>query len=201
MKGIETFLTMLQQQPNSEMVTNPYLQSHCVENLRSYLKLMKRERPRLLLVGEAPGYKGCGITGIPFSSGKLFEQVDHPFLKKLKNSLLLPKIEAENTASIVWRFLVEQQMTPLFWNAYPFHPHPAGNREKNRAPNRQEIAEGVRYLQAIERLFKPQQIAGIGRAGTACAERAFPEYTISYIRHPSYGGKSDFVVGMRQVCS
>jgi uracil-DNA glycosylase len=197
--GIEAFLTALQQQPDSETVSNPYLQPHCVENLRSYLTLMKRERPKLLLVGEAPGYKGCGITGIPFSSGKLFQQVDHPFLKKLKKSLVLPTIEAENTASIVWRFLAEQQLTPLFWNAYPFHPHPAGNREKNRAPNRQEIEQGVEYLHAIERLFKPLQIAGVGRAGSACAERAFPDCTISYIRHPSYGGKRDFVAGMRRL--
>ncbi len=199
MKGIETFLTLLQQQPNSETVTNPYLQSHCVENLRSYLKLMKKERPQLLLVGEAPGYKGCGITGIPFSSGKLFDQVDHPFLKKLKHSLLLPKIEAENTASIVWRFLAERQMTPLFWNAYPFHPHPAGERMKNRAPNRSEISQGIAYLQKIERLFKPTIIAGIGRSGAACATQAFSGCKISYIRHPSYGGKNGFIAGMERL--
>lgn len=199
MEQLEGFLAALQQQSDSETVTNPYRQPYCVDNLRHYLKLMKKERPRLLLVGEAPGYRGCGITGIPFSSGKLFEQVDHPFLKKLKNSLVMPHIESENTAAIVWRFLKEYEVTPLFWNAYPFHPHPAGNREKNRAPNRKEIAQGVTYLQMIDRLFKPEVIAGVGRAGTACATQAFPEYEIRYVRHPSYGGKSDFIAGMERL--
>ena len=199
MESIESFLATLQQQSDSETVTNPYRQSHCVENLRHYLTAMQQERPTLLLVGEAPGYKGCGITGIPFSSGKLFQQVDHPFLKKLRNFLILPKIESENTASMVWRYLAEREITPLFWNACPFHPHPAGNRQKNRAPNRSEVAAGIHYLQAMVQLFRPQQIAGVGHAGTNCARQAFPEREVCYIRHPSYGGKIDFITGMDQI--
>lgn len=196
MSSIESFLRRLQQQPNSDTVTNPYRNAHCVDNLRHYLQLMKQQQPKILLVGEAPGYKGCGLTGIPFSSGKLFQQVDHPLLKKLKSSLVLPQLESENTASIVWRYLAERQVTPLFWNAYPFHPHPSGNRQKNRAPNRREVEAGGWYLQQMVALFSPEQVAGVGHAGTNCARKVLENYTINYIRHPSYGGKGDFVAGM-----
>ncbi|MER6443347.1 hypothetical protein ABT275_44835, partial [Streptomyces sp. NPDC001185] len=34
-------------------------------NLRRYLELMDRVRPRMLLIGEAPGYRGHAVSGIP----------------------------------------------------------------------------------------------------------------------------------------
>src|SRR5689334_17971447 len=37
-------------------------------NLRLYLDLMERIRPSILLLGEAPGYRGHAVTGIPFMS-------------------------------------------------------------------------------------------------------------------------------------
>lgn len=197
---VASFLQALEQQPDSDTVTNPYRSSHCVENLRHYLLQMQQFEPHpVLLVGEAPGYKGCGLTGIPFSSGKIFQQLDHPLLQRLKKQLILPRIEAENTASIVWRHLAEQSVTPLFWNAYPFHPHPADNRNSNRAPSRREIAEGEGYLKMLVALFQPRQIAGVGHAGTACARQAFPDSKVSYIRHPSYGGKRDFIAGVERL--
>jgi len=29
----------------------------------------EKNKSKILIVGEAPGYKGCRITGIPFTSG------------------------------------------------------------------------------------------------------------------------------------
>lgn len=199
MASFEPFLKQLQQQPNTDTVANPYRHPHCVENLRHYLQLMQQEQPQVLLVGEAPGYKGCGLTGIPFSSGKLFQQVEHPFLQRLAPLLEIPVVDAENTASIVWRYLAETGVTPLFWNAYPFHPHPEGDPQKNRAPNGVEISQGVDFLQQLYSHFQPQIVAGVGRAGCRAAEQSFSNFTISYIRHPSYGGKSDFIAGMEQL--
>ena len=37
-------------------------------NLLTYLTKMKSVNPRILLLGEAPGHKGCRLTGIPFTS-------------------------------------------------------------------------------------------------------------------------------------
>ena len=39
-------------------------------NLLTYLTKMKSLNPRILLLGEAPGNKGCKLTGIPFTSWK-----------------------------------------------------------------------------------------------------------------------------------
>jgi len=190
----------LKKQHNKLTVSNPYLEAGVAENLQLYLELMlKIDGKRILLVGEAPGYKGCKITGIPFTSGKVFENVNHPVLSGIKDNLILSKIESENTATIVWNYLVTKNDTPLFWNSFPYHPHLEGNKNKNRAPTNEEIEYGVKFLHALNAIFKPEIIAGIGNSGVDCAKRAFPEMEIKYIRHPSFGGKSEFIEGMNEI--
>ena len=200
MRNISEFIEKLETQKNTSTVSNPYLVKGVSNNLRAYLEVMfETKGDRVLLVGEAPGHRGCKVTGIPFTSGKVFENVDHPVLKKLKSKIKLEKIESENTATIVWNYLSTKENTPLFWNSYPYHPHPVGNEEKNRVPNQEEIEFGVQFLKGLSSLYNPVVIAGIGYAGVECAKRAFPKNEITYIRHPSFGGKSDFIEGMNKI--
>lgn len=202
MPNLDSFYTKLSKRKNTLTVFNPYRDETKLENLKRYIELaFEQSGPRVLLVGEAYGFKGGRLTGIPFSSGKLFDEVDHPFLRQLK-----PKIElnpdtltAENTASIVWRYLCSQNTVPLFWNSFPYHPHPSRIQKKNRAPLKAEIEEGLELLQMLMDVYQPDAIAGLGRKGTDCLQKAFPDQDIRYIRHPSYGGKSDFIDGMNRL--
>lgn len=41
------------------------------DNLLTYLIQMYKLKPRVILVGEAPGYRGCRLTGVPFTSEHL----------------------------------------------------------------------------------------------------------------------------------
>ncbi|MFE8073311.1 uracil-DNA glycosylase [Marinobacteraceae bacterium S3BR75-40.1] len=191
------FVRRLTRRPHSDTVYNPYRSRRRANNLLCYLEAMVAlgDCP-LLLVGEAPGYKGCRQTGLPFSSGRLLSEAPHPFLQQLREQLWIPSQEAENTASMVWEALADYPGVPLFWNAFPFHPHPAGNPRGNRAPRRSEIEDGGRYLRHLVELFQPRAIAGVGRAGESCARMLFPEREIPYLRHPSYGGKREFLAGL-----
>lgn len=194
---LQVFYKALQKRKNSLTVFNPYRQDDKLTNLQAYFEAMLALKPRVLLVGEAPGFKGGRLTGVPFSSGKLYQEVAHPFLLNLRNVLVLPDaLEAENTASIVWRYLLEKKEVPLFWNSFPYHPHPPRIQKKNRAPIKAEIIEGVEFLMLLEKIFQPEVIAGLGRKGVEAAQLAFPEKAINYIRHPSYGGKADFIAAM-----
>lgn len=209
MSNIESFLETLQRQKNTLTVTNPYLDDVAVNNLRLYLKYMLEHMSanpgrRVLLVGEAPGYKGCRITGIPFSSVKVLMSTDHSLFHAIKPQLslsddALSEMTSENTATIVWKCLVDKKTIPLFWNSFPFHPHPKGKENKNRAPNSKEIAQGITYLQQLYTIFQPGIVAGVGVKGVEFARKAYPELPIKYIRHPSYGGKSEFIEGMNSI--
>lgn len=205
MKTIEFFLDSLKRQKTTSTVTNPYLDDGLVNNLRLYLEYMSNiQGKRILLVGEAPGYKGCRITGIPFSSVKVLMGTEHPLFHTIKPQLSLSddalrNMTSENTATIVWQYLVDKKTVPLFWNSFPFHPHPKDKENKNRAPNSKEVAQGIIYLQQLYTIFQPDIVAGIGVKGVECAKRALPELTVKYIRHPSYGGKSEFIEGMNSI--
>ena len=200
MSDIEDFVVDLTKQRNTATVRNPYLEPDAAENLRLYLLAMgKMKGRRILLVGEAPGYKGCGITGIPFSSGRVFDRFDHPLLKEIRGQIKFGRIESENTATIVWEYLCEKNTTPLFWNSFPFHPHAKGNRKSNRAPTAAEVERGIGYLQKLYAMFRPETVGGIGRKGVECAVKAFPRRKIVAIRHPSFGGKAKFIAGMDKI--
>lgn len=200
MSSIKSFLNHLKKYPNSSSVYNPYLRTSIAKNLEHYLQaMMNLKGKRVLLVGEAPGYKGCRITGIPFTSGRIFQDLQHPFLNGLSKKLLFEWIESENTASIVWNYLVDTPRIPLFWNSFPFHPHREKQPLTNRAPNKAEIEYGSRVLQMLFKLYRPDIVAGIGHNGVKGSKAAFPELTIEYIRHPSYGGKVDFIAGMNKI--
>lgn len=202
MENLNEFYQALAKKKNSLTVFNPYQSKANLENLKHYItQVFAASGPKIMLVGEAPGFKGGRLTGVPFSSGKIYTEVEHPFLKTLLPKLILDPVtlSSENTASVVWRYLQDKRNVPLFWNAFPFHPHPSRIQKKNRGPNRAEILEGAFYLKALVDAYQPDIIAGLGRAGTACAQSVLPDEDIRYIRHPSYGGKSDFIKGMDEL--
>ncbi|KAA3641885.1 MAG: hypothetical protein DWP95_05895 [Proteobacteria bacterium] len=176
---------------------NPYRNPDLADNLFQYLLAVKifNSQP-VLLVGEALGYKGGRLTGIPFSCGDMYSRFNHPLLLELKSKLILTTRESENTATMVWEYLTEKQQTPLFWNAFPFHPYQVRRPKTNRAPTAKEIQQGSRYLQQLADIFQPTTIAGIGRKGQLAAQKAFPSHAIQRIRHPSFGGKREFISGM-----
>ncbi|WP_286238364.1 uracil-DNA glycosylase family protein [Neptuniibacter halophilus] len=199
MDELGPFYTRLAKRKNSLTVFNPYREPFKLANLQRYLELVfAQSGPRVMLVGEAPGFKGCRLTGIPFSSGRLFSDIQHPFLKALASQIELDPsdLSHENTASIVWNYLSGKSIVPLFWNAFPFHPHPSRVQKKNRAPNRLEQEEGMSYLTELVDLYQPEYIAGLGRKGADSVQKMFPQRSVAYIRHPSYGGKQDFIQGM-----
>jgi hypothetical protein len=137
------------------------------ERLLRYLE--SRAEAQLLLVGEAPGYRGARVSGIPFTSERQ----------------LTGSGPAEATASIVRRVLVRLGVGDdvLLWNVVPTHP---GRATGNRAPTAAEIRGGVRFL---ELLCAGRRPIAVGRT----AERVLGAPAV---RHPSHGGARDFEAGL-----
>jgi uracil-DNA glycosylase family 4 len=139
------------------------------ERLRAYLA--DRADAGLLLVGEAAGYRGARISGIPFTSERQLTGTG----------------PAEATATIVHRVLEGLGIAAhtLLWNVVPTHP---GTESSNRRPTRAEIEAARPFL---EELAAGRTVLAVGRI--AAETLAAP-----YIRHPSHGGAGAFAEGLRE---
>ena len=143
--------------------------SVCCARLRAYLEA--RDRATTILVGEAAGYRGARVSGIPFTSERQLTGVG----------------PAEPTATIVHRVLAELGVEDdvLLWNAVPTHP---GTATSNRRPTRLEVAAGQRF---VRELARGRRAIAVGRVAAGVLEAP-------YVRHPSHGGAAAFAEGLRR---
>jgi uracil-DNA glycosylase len=134
--------------------------------------LARRLGAQLLLVGEAAGYRGARVSGLPFTSERQLTGTG----------------PAEATATIVHRVLLELGVEDdvLLWNAVPTHPHRPGEPDSNRRPRAEEIAASRPFL---EELARGRRVVPVGRVAEAVLG-------IEGIRHPSHGGAAAFRDGL-----
>ena len=200
MTDIEKFINYLSSFSNLIDSTNLYKgdqieSSIRKENVIRYLTKMKKINSTTLLLGEAPGYKGCRLTGIQFTSEKIlkenyfFSNENYKFINPLN------KLESEISATIVWNELKNYNILPLIWNIYPFHPHQKDNYLTNRTPTLQELKLGKNILMDLMKIFNIKKILTLGRK----AESQLVDLNINsqYIRHPANGGKKEFITGLQ----
>jgi uracil-DNA glycosylase len=180
-------------------VYNQYTNPDILKNLELYLSYLLAYQSEVLAIGEAPGYRGCRLTGIPFTSCAVIRDRKHRIFHTIANEIRLEEVTSETTAKILWDFLNEDMPVPIMWNAFPFHPHQETKPESNRRPNSDEIEEGKIYLRMVHDIYKPSKLCGIGRVGESILKEVFPDKEIVYVRHPSHGGKTDFTQGMKEV--
>ncbi|PJF41350.1 MAG: uracil-DNA glycosylase [Chloroflexi bacterium] len=169
------------------------------ENLRLYLHQMTEIAPRILMVGEAPGYKGCRLTGVPFSNEYLLVNgIDSVGLfgqeRGYRKTDETAKAGREQTATIIWETALKLNIVPLAWNAFPFHPHKAGNTWSNRTPRASELRLGGELLSEFVSLFEIETIIAVGNKAEATLQKL--NVPCAKVRHPAQGGKRDFVAGM-----
>jgi uracil-DNA glycosylase len=138
------------------------------ERLRAYLA--DRADARLLLVGEAAGYRGARVSGIAFTSERLLTGCG----------------PAEATATIVHRVLdgLGISAQTLLWNVVPTHP---GTETSNRRPTRLEIEAARPFL---DELAAGRTVLAVGRIAAEALDSPG-------IRHPSHGGARAFADGLR----
>jgi len=204
---IERFLSALAQTIPPDDTYNEYgagdiRNAERLANLGRYLTTMQARQPQAMLVMEAPGYRGCRLTGVPVTSRKLLrEGVPELGLFGEEQGYTLPddpgfeRIHGEPSATIVWGTLAALGKAPLIWNTFPFHPHKHGEPLTNRRPRKREIEQhGVPFLNALLDIFRPNQVIAIGNVAHETLTGLGMD--VMRVRHPSQGGKNDFVAGL-----
>ena len=208
---IDDFLSRLVQMIVPSHVFNQYDFAHDANairrhNLRLYLAHMSERRPHILLVGEAAGYRGCRLTGVPFTSPFIMRHgLDAVDLFGLSRGFQVsdewPHIQREASATIVWNTLSAGRALPLLWNAFPFHPFRPGEPQSNRTPVAGELRLGQPFWQDLLQIYPVTTVIAVGNRANSALSPWFPQAGVAFrhVRHPAQGGKADFVRGMQAV--
>jgi len=152
-----------------------------------------------LLVGEAPGHKGCAMCGIPLTSQRILNESQHQFIKLLKTSLTVNGNQTERTATIVWEQLEGKKDVPAFWNIFPLHPHEPGLLNINRTPNIMEVSLGLSYLDEVINILQPHTVVAIGEIAASTIENRYNGSRFVKISHPSKRGYAGFISGFAKL--
>jgi uracil-DNA glycosylase len=138
---------------------------------RLCLYLAARAGAEVVLVGEAAGYRGARVSGVPFTSERQ----------------LTGSGPAEASATIVHGVLARLGVAEdvLLWNVVPTHP---GTVSSNRPPRRDEVDAARPFLEEVVR----------GRAVVAVGRVAAAATGAPYVRHPAHGGAAAFEAGLER---
>ena len=211
-KAIDDFLRILKKAP-SGAVFNPWWQVDKQNDIgrnapgirRRQLRVYLRERlgkARLVVIGEALGYRGGHFSGIPMTSERIILGKNKKAAIKPDDVLLdltprrtskpqkCPDGFAEPTATIVWGTLLQLGLRPeqfVLWNLFPWHSFdPHRGLLSNRMPNKSEQLSGRPVLRVFLELFSCEQIVALGKIAAAQLEEL--NVNAHCIRHPASGG-------------
>lgn len=141
-------------------------------NLVSYLE-HRRKSVQLILADEAPGYRGCHVCGIPFTS----ERVLLGFLPEVEHGAIFPGAKTRATV----------------WNAFPFHPYKAHSKHSNRKPSSAELKVTCGVLPEMRVLFpRSARVIAVRRVTERTLRKLEIEIEAAAVRHPAQGGATKF---------
>lgn len=163
------------------------------ERLRAHLSV----RPALILVGEASGYQGCHVSGIPFTSERLILAGAIPRITVAQRLSTRERPWSEPSATTVWSTLHALGVAghTWLWNAFPWHPHRPGQLQSNRTPTRTEQLEGLAALAALLSAAPGARLFAVGRHAQLALQSLSRDAVL--LRHPSMGGALRFAAGLR----
>jgi len=156
--------------------------------------------PRILLIGEAPGYQGCRFSGIAFTSERLLLEGSIPRVPDMHGKRITTRKLpwSEPSATIVWKALYEHKLadSAVLFNAVPWHPEGLKKALSNRTPNTTEKEQGVKFLRMFLKLFDGVPVAALGNTASDNLNQLAIKHT--KLRHPANGGATLFREGLKQ---
>jgi uracil-DNA glycosylase len=164
-------------------------------NLEKFLGAALAANVQTIWVARDLGYRGGRRTGIPLTDELHLDNVTQLFSGIALQRATKGPVVTERTAAIVWRVIASIDEPVMLWNVFPFHPHQPEHSFSNRCHTRVERETTFPLLQALIEMIQPKRLVAIGRD----AQLALSELKTQVIgvRHPSYGGQSEFIAGVQ----
>lgn len=202
--NLAPFFKLLTRAPGGD-IFNPWSQRDPATDAADNGPKARRQRlaahfatvPARILIGEAAGYQGCHVSGIPFTSERLVMAGAIPRLPSDGRRLSRRHLPwSEPSATTVWKTLLALGIAAdtVLWNAFPWHPHRPGHLQSNRTPTREERAQGLVVLDALLAAFPGIPLFAVGRHAEAALQET-GRHAVT-LRHPSMGGATAFRRGL-----
>lgn len=183
-------------------VFNPYAESCPIhdapnapdirrQNLEMVLTAALEGGVEAIWMGRDLGHRGGRRTGLALTDDAHLSCHGAIFgCSTLKRATRGPAV-AERTATIIWDMLAAVHQRIFLWNVFPLHPHEQDDPLSNRCHTRSERQACRELLSQLLQSLSPKRVVAIGRnAQNALAELDIPSIGV---RHPSYGGQSEFI--------
>ncbi len=214
--SVENFIRLLKQSPPGS-VFNPWWQVDKLNDIDRNAPVIRRKHLRaylhrrlgkvkLVVIGEALGYRGGHFSGIPMTSERILlgkkenagikrEHVFSSFkARRTSKRERCPDGFSEPTATIVWGTLLRLGLNPeefVLWNAFPWHSFdPRRGMLSNRMPTKKERSAGLSVLKAFLDLFPRDEIVALGNVAALQLKELNVE--THPVRHPASGGAKLF---------
>ena len=163
--------------------------------LQHILEMATKREIDSLWIGRDLGYRGGRRTGLALTDDMHISLHAKRWGVSIERPTKGESI-AERSATIIWSVLSQIEAHVFLWNVFPLHPHESENPFSNRSHNSQERKTGEELLTELIRLLKPRRLVAIGNDATQTAHRLADRQEVIQIRHPSYGGQTQFLAQM-----
>lgn len=166
-------------------------------NLRTLLSAAERLGIDTIWMGRDLGYRGGRRTGLALTDERHLPAMGriYPGTESLRTTVG-PEV-AERTAAEIWAVLALLDRPPLLWNVFPFHPHDEGNPFTNRKFTTKELREVDELNGMLISWLGIRRIVSIGQDAATYAAKFGVE--VVSVRHPSYGGVTEFRDGISRL--
>lgn len=149
-------------------------------------------------IGRDLGYRGGRRTGIALTDEFHMDVLQQTFgIAGLIRATTSEVPLQERTATAIWKLIQRIETPILLWNAFPFHPHIAGKPFSNRRHTAREFKDCADILISLLDWVKPRVVIALGADAAMRMNRI--GLTCQPVRHPSYGGETDFAAAIKQI--
>lgn len=167
------------------------------QNLASMLRSLLDLGSDTVWLGRDLGYRGGRRTGLALTDETHLPWVERVYRGASAVRATRGEAVAERTAAEIWGALPQLDVPPLLWNVFPFHPHEGGDGMSNRKFTASELAQAEELNAQLFKGLGIRRAISIGQDAASCAQRF--GLVVSTVRHPSYGGTSEFRAGIAAI--